>query len=340
MDFKLFLGVLKRYKRMVIGGAVFAILLSVLSYGTPGLKGGKPTIIPRGSELWEGDAELLISEAGFPYGRAVQQVQPANGTTTPSEPIGDFNYMASLSSVYAALANGNSVQHRAATEAGVPLCPSTRPCGTVVAAEVDDLSDSVPLPMVTVTSSGPTAADAARLAGSTISVLQNEVTRQEAAADTPVDQRVELQTVKSGTPATLTQGYSKSIPILVLFAIMSATVALAFIRNNHSEDPVRPTRRRLDEGLTADHGTMSNGAGSRIAEPEHGWAHARGGRLQLLGRRKAESGGPRPAKDDSGTAQRVTAQESSETTVRRQIWVDRTQPRLTRTPGFEPESHD
>ena len=43
MDFKLFLAVVKRYKRMVISGIVLAIVLSVLSYGTPGLKGGKPT---------------------------------------------------------------------------------------------------------------------------------------------------------------------------------------------------------------------------------------------------------------------------------------------------------
>ena len=43
MDFKLFLAVVKRYKRMVIGGMVLAVVLSMLSYGTPGLKGGKPT---------------------------------------------------------------------------------------------------------------------------------------------------------------------------------------------------------------------------------------------------------------------------------------------------------
>ena len=52
MDFKLYLGVLKRYKRVLIAGAVVAVVLAVLSYGTPGLKGGKPTIIPRGAEIW------------------------------------------------------------------------------------------------------------------------------------------------------------------------------------------------------------------------------------------------------------------------------------------------
>lgn len=46
MDFTLFFGVVKRYKRVVIPGAVLAVVLAVLSYGTPGLKGGKPTIVP------------------------------------------------------------------------------------------------------------------------------------------------------------------------------------------------------------------------------------------------------------------------------------------------------
>ena len=166
MDFKLFLGVVKRYKRMVIAGAVLAVVLSVLSYGTPSLKGGKPTIVPRGAEIWQGEAELLISQAGFPYGRAVHAGRHPGRASTPSQPIGDYNYMASLSSVYAALANGNSVQHQAATEARVPLCPlTTGPCGSLKAAEVDDISDrGSPLPLLTVTSSAPTAADAAKLA--------------------------------------------------------------------------------------------------------------------------------------------------------------------------------
>ena len=85
MDFKLFFAVVKRYKRVVISGTVLAVVLSVLSYGTPGLKGGKPTIIPRGSEVWQGDAEVLISEEGFPYGRAVTQVIPGKGTDIPAQ---------------------------------------------------------------------------------------------------------------------------------------------------------------------------------------------------------------------------------------------------------------
>ena len=59
-----------------------------------------------------------------------------------------------------------------------------------MAAEVADLNDRVPLPLITVTASAPTAADAAKLATTTVSVLRSEITQQQAAAGTPVDQRV------------------------------------------------------------------------------------------------------------------------------------------------------
>jgi hypothetical protein len=338
MDFKLFGAVLMRYKRMVIAGVVLAVVLSVLSYGMPSLKGGKPTVIPRGSEVWEGEGELLISQQGFPYGRAVNQVTPGKASS-PSLPIGDFNYMASLSSVYAAMANGTSVQHQAAAQAGVTLCPSTQPCASVEAAEVDDMSDGVPLPLITLTSSAPTAAAAAKLATSTLSVLRGAITQQQNTSGTPADQRVELQTVKGGSPAVLAQGPSKSVPILVLFAIVSASIALAFIRNNHSEEPVRSTRRRLDEGLVPDGWPAYAGDGSgRTAEPERGRIHTGSGSMQLLSLRRAGSA-PRPADDEEIAAPQRAAADEPSATHRRRAWSDR-QPHFLRGSGFERDTRD
>jgi hypothetical protein len=328
MDFRLFGAVIRRYKRIVIGGTVLAVLLSMLSYGTPGLKGGKPTVTPRGYEIWQGEAELLISQQGFPYGRAVDQYTPGS-TTKPSVPIGDENYMANLSSVYAAVANGTTVQHQVAKDAGIPLCPSTRACGTVQAAEVDDISDGVPLPLITVTSSAPTAAAAAKLAGTAASVVETKIIQQQVSAGTPLDQRVQLQTLKNGSPATLEKGHSKSIPILVLFAVVAASIALAFILNNHSEDPVRPTRRRLDDEIAP-----GPRGGGWMAEPDHGWVGSGAGRKHLLGHRKAGSG-TRLANEENA----VGAGESS-ANGRRQLLVDRPQSHLLPSSGFEPESRD
>lgn len=294
MDFTLFFGVVKRYKRVVIPGALLAVVLAVLSYGTPGLKGGKPTIVPRGSELWQGTGEILVSQSGFPYGRAASQVIPGKGTTTPPEVVGDPSYMANLSSVYAALANGTYVQNQVAAETHVRLCPQTvsatgssspasgtAACASVVAAGVAQPGTGNPLPLITLTSSAPTAGEAATLAATSISVLQSDITKEQVAAGTTADQRIVLQTIMTGAPATLTQAPSKSTSMLVLFAVLSASIALAFILNSHSKDPVRSTRRRPDEGVGPDGGLSVSGADyGRAAQPEHGRIQTGGAKLQ------------------------------------------------------------
>jgi hypothetical protein len=351
MDFKLFFAVVRRYKRVVIVGAVLGVVLSVLSYGMPGLKGGKPTIIPRGAETWSGEAQVLISQAGFPYGRAVTQVVPGKGTSTPAEPIGDVSYMSNLSSIYAALANGSDVQRAVAKATHVALCPLTIgpigtatptpgpvPCSSVVAAPLAQPGTGVPLPLLTLTSSAPTEAQAAKLATSTIAVLRNAITRQQAASDTAVDQRVQLQTVNTGATATLTQGPSKSIPILVLFAIVAASIALAFILNNNSDDPVLSTRRRLDEGLDGDVGLGIAARNGHVAEPGNGLAQTGGARMKLIGLRR-DAAAIQFADEENATTQRAAADGGSTSTDGRRGWSDRA-PHILRGSRSEAESRD
>jgi hypothetical protein len=349
MDFKLFLAVVKRYKRVVISGAVLGVVLAVLAYGTPGLKGGKPAIIPRGSEVWQGNAVVLISQAGFPYDRAVQQIIPGKGISIPAQTIGDLSYMSNLSSVYAAMANSDAVEHQVATEAHVPVCAvtttSTAPpaadpkgtCGSVVASSLQQQGTGSPLPLITLTSSAPTASEAAKLATTTIAVLRSRVTQEQAAAGTPLEQRVQLQTVNSGTPATLAQGHSTSMSILVLFAVMSASIALAFIRNNHSADPVRSTRRRLDEGLGG--GLASEGAENGHAPaPDYGLIQAARGGKRLLDRHGAALG-TRLTNDGNSAPPRTKPEDASATDARRS-WDDRRPPRLLRRAGFQADPRD
>lgn len=245
MDLQLYFAVLKRYKRLVIVGTVLGIVLAVLSYGTPAFVNGKPALVARGAEVWQGQAEVLLSQAGDPYGRAAEQYS-SGSKSTPPEPIADTSYLAGLSAIYAALANGDQVQSQIKHEAGVP--------GKVLAAEVDDVNIGTPLPLVTLTSSAPTAAAAAKLADTAAAVLENTISEQQAAAGTDPTQRVDLDVVKNGSPATLFQGHKTSVPILVLFAFLAGTVALAFILNNNNAKPIRSTRKRAGEEVSNGHG--------------------------------------------------------------------------------------
>ena len=188
------------------------------------------------------------------------------------------------------------------------------------------------------TSSAPTAAAAAKIAVSTLTILRDDIAQQQNASGTPADQRVQLQTIKSGSPATLAKGPSKTVPILVLFAIVSASIALAFIRNNHSEEPVRTTRRRLDEGLAPDEGrAFANDGNRRTVEPDYGRVQTGSGGMQLLGLRRTGSATRLP-EDENGAPQRATSEEPS-AIHRRRAWSDR-QPHFLRGSGLERETLD
>lgn len=213
MDLSLFLAVLWRSKRLVFGGLLLGVILAVLAYGQPSFAGGKPTLVPRGAEVWQSESQLLIAQAGFPYGETT--------TTTPSTSLN------TLSPVYANVANGNLIQAEIRQQLGT--------VGTVKAVEVIDAAASTNLPFVTFLASAPTGSLATKLAAGAAVIFQNYVTRQQASSKIPHDRRVQLSIVESGTKPKLVEGHKLSIPILVFLAVMLSAVSLVFLRENLSK---------------------------------------------------------------------------------------------------------
>jgi hypothetical protein len=225
MDLGLFLAVLWRSRRLVLGGVVAAVLLAVLAYGTPSFAGGHPTLKPRGAEKWQGESQLLISQASFPYRQSSEAAEPAR-------------QMGSLSPVYANLANGNVVQAEIRRQLGK--------VGTVKANEDVDLAASSFLPFVNFLATAPTRSEAAKLAVGAASIFQAFVAKQQVSAGVPAAHRIELTLVQSGNNPKLIEGHKVSIPILVFLAILIATVSIVFLREN-----VRPRVAEALERLPA-----------------------------------------------------------------------------------------
>jgi hypothetical protein len=224
MDLRLFCAVLWRFKRLIIGGFLLAVVLAVVAYGTPGFSHGKPDITPRGSVTWQSQTELLITESSFPYGRAAPELTGGSAKTgAPAEPLGDQDYMSGLAPIYAALANGNNLQ---------TLIHKNAPVGTLNATEVTDAATNGDLPFVELTATAPTSRAASRLSGAAASVLVNYVTKQQNAAGISATDRVQLQLVDNGAGPKLIEGHKLSIPLLVFVAVMGAAIALAFILEN------------------------------------------------------------------------------------------------------------
>ncbi len=246
MDLDLFLVVLWRSKRLLLGGVLLAAALAVLSYGTPGFAGGKPTLTPRGAEVWQSESQLLIGQAGFPYRQPPEATEPGRN-------------LGSLSPIYANLANGALVQAEIRRQLG--------PIGKVKASEDIDLAASTFLPFVDIVASAPTEAEAIRLASGSASIFAAFVARQQASSGIPPARRIQLSVVEPGIRAKLAEGHKLSIPILVFVALLMGVVSLLFLREN-----LRPRIAAAIARLPSDPPPQELSAGT---EPSTPYGHAR-----------------------------------------------------------------
>jgi len=221
MDLRLFFAVIWRFKWVTGAIALLGVALAVLAYGQPSFAHGSVTIKPRGTEVWQSQSEILVTQAGFPYGRAQQQYAPGSARTgTPAVPVGDLNYMATLAALYASLANGDVVQQDIHEQ---------DPTGIVSAASIENTLEDIDLPLVQFTATAPTSAGASQLADVAATTLEKFVTNQQSSAGIAHNQRAELQLVQSGTVPTLVRGHKMTLSILILFAALAGASGLAFI---------------------------------------------------------------------------------------------------------------
>lgn len=203
MDLRLFVAVLRRFKKLTIGGLIAAVVLAGLAYARGG---GAPT--------WQAQSEVLITQANDPYGGATPEVVQEGG------------YLGSLSNVYAAMANGDAVQVMVQRAAGVPN-------GVVSAAEVVDPATGNPEPLITLTSSAGTSSGAVGLAQKMPAVLEKYIVGQQALASVPAGQRVQLAAVKNGFPPEMLSSKSKTVlPVLVFMGVLIAVITIAFMLEN------------------------------------------------------------------------------------------------------------
>jgi hypothetical protein len=232
MDLRLFWGVVKRYKRLAIGGTLVAALLAILAYGTPSLSGGLPTIVPHTPPVYQSQAQLLIAQGNGIYSRADPQSLSA----------GAPNFLSSLSPVYAGLANGSAVQ-RAVRASHIP--------GTLSATEGVDPNTGDYTPFLNLTTSAPTPQDAERLSRIAINAFQSYLEEMQGGSSVPASSRVLLQVVKSGNPATLAAGKKVALLLLVFIVILTALVALMFSLENKDPQTAAKLGRLLPSPVVA-----------------------------------------------------------------------------------------
>lgn len=206
MDLSLHGEVLWRYRYILVFGALLAVALAVLSVARPTLDGGAPALEYRESELWQTKATLLLTRPGFPEGRLTF-------TTDPSR-------LSGLADLYSKLAFSDAVLERLRRQGSID--------GTFFARPVIS-ETSGPTPLIWITGQAATPAETIALTRRVTSAfLSYVVERQQAAAIPPAD-RVDIQVVREAEPPTLTRPRKNTLPIVVLLAVLSASVGLVYV---------------------------------------------------------------------------------------------------------------
>ena len=214
MDLSLYGRVIWRFKWLVAFGLILAIALAVLSVArisSHGLSYRKP-------EIWQSSTTVLLTQHGFPWGRAV--VPPvANGAT------GGPGWLSGLTELYATFANSDQVKT-------LMIRDGASANWTLSASPVIPSGSSSALPVIALAGLAytPQGAVRATLVGRT--AFLQYVKSQQASAAIPKNERVDLQVLENATPPVVVQPRKKTLPIVIFLAVISASIGLAFILEN------------------------------------------------------------------------------------------------------------
>lgn len=210
MDLPLYFRVLGRHRKVLVIGFLAAVLLSTLAYYQVSFNGVTPKLTPRKAQVWQSQAQVFLTQNGFPA-----------GSRTQFGAAGQFNGLASL---YAQLAQSDEVLARIKANGG-PLD------GSFQAIPVSD-SSQAPLPIVALFGKAATAPEAQTTLARGLAGFLAYVRSSQEAAGIPTKQRIDLQILNAPGQAILVEPRKKTLPIVVFLALFMATIATAFIFEN------------------------------------------------------------------------------------------------------------
>jgi hypothetical protein len=231
MDLQLYIRVLWRFRFLVLGGLVLALLLAFSSIARIDFDGGAPSVKFRESEKWVSVSTLLVTEPDFPLGRSVfpEEVPPV-GSDRPQTFAPKFapsTRFIELANTYAEFVTGDAVRDIMLRDGPIRGVVEATP---LVASNASD----APLPMLAIRGLASTPEGAVLVAQRATDAFESFLDTQQDRRAIPAEQRAVLSQVRQPSPATTTllEGRSKTLPIVVFLTVMLAVVGLAFILEN------------------------------------------------------------------------------------------------------------
>jgi hypothetical protein len=227
MDLARFLQVIWRFKTLLVVGLVLASLVALMSFVRIGSNG----VDYREQETWLTASTLLVTQDGFPWGRAIldDMIEADSGDAETAEPVlvpkfGDAGRYSGLAAIYAELIKGDAVQEDAMKGA--------QPGEYYESMLVQQPGSSAALPMIYVKGYGPTpesATDMARRASKAfIAYLMDEQER----SGIPAGKRVKVTITQDATAPQIYEARSFVRPLMLFLLISMVFLALAFALEN------------------------------------------------------------------------------------------------------------
>jgi len=247
---RLYTRVLWRFKYLMFVGFLIAVSLAVLAFARVSFVGGKPHLTPRQSPIYAGQETLLITETGFPEGRAVFPTvgQGANATSEYADPT----RLAGLADFYSRLATSDPVLQSIPEWRNSPL---HRPVITA-AAVTSSIDNQDALPILAIDGEGKTPEAALQLTKDAANAFKAYMDQRQAQAGIAENQRVVLTVLNVPVKAFVVRPRSKTLPLLAFMATLALFFVLSLLLDRRwpkkekeaateLEEPVVPPREMI-----------------------------------------------------------------------------------------------
>lgn len=229
MDLGLYFRVIWRFRFFVVIGIIVALTLALLSVVKVSFSDGV-RVAYRETPQWQSQALLLISQPGFPEGRAVAGLTDEGAATDPAR-------LSNLPYLYAEMANGDEVRARF-HQFQLPRGDFAAQPFTVTTANAYQLN----LPLLGINGISDTPRNAILVTRSAARAFSEYLEEEQIRAGIPEAQRVVVPVLREPTKVQRVAGPKKTIPIVIFLAVMLAVVGLAFVLEN-----LRPQIRLVRE---------------------------------------------------------------------------------------------
>jgi hypothetical protein len=205
-------------------------ILSVVRVSSDGVAYRKP-------QVWSNASTLALSQANFPEGRS--ELPPNAQPDRFAGLVDQYAALVTDDEVIAALKRQGLLKPDAGLTEALPIAATAMPSAVTGA----------PTPLLKITASAKTPAEATRLTTLTTDTFIKVVEARQIAADIPLRVRIQVDIVTRAGVPELIGPRSKTTPMIVFLAGLTVVVAAAFIRDNMQQ---REPRHQVEAAPDAD----------------------------------------------------------------------------------------